>query len=373
MRDPAAPDRRLDLDWLRIGAFGLLILYHCSTAFVAWHVTSEHHLAWMPRAMQVLNPWRLALLFVISGCVTAMMAERMPRGALARQRLARLGLPLLAGMALVVPPQSWWELRFKAGYGDDLLHFWLHDYFSFGQRFCAPGPCITLPTWNHLWFVAYLLVYTLLAAAVPAAVWRWLRAGMARLGLGVLVLPWALLFAARQWLYPVFRESHALVGDWYAHALYGGVFLFGWLAAGTPEVWAALRRWRWLALAVAVLAWPAFQWLEAPVMTAAERTWFRLFYTLYQWHVIAALLGFAQGWKLHDSAARRYLTEAVFPFYIIHQTVAVGLVFALRGAGYGAAAEAAIVIGITALACVVFYEVVRRSGPLRPWFGLKPP
>ena len=37
-------DRRFDLDWLRITAFGLLILYHCGMFYVTWgwHVKSRY-------------------------------------------------------------------------------------------------------------------------------------------------------------------------------------------------------------------------------------------------------------------------------------------------------------------------------------------
>ena len=40
----AVPDRRHDLDWLRIAAFGLLIFYHVGMFYVTWgfHVKSSH-------------------------------------------------------------------------------------------------------------------------------------------------------------------------------------------------------------------------------------------------------------------------------------------------------------------------------------------
>jgi hypothetical protein len=39
-----AGDRRVDLDWVRIGAFGLLILYHVGMFYVpwSWHIKSMH-------------------------------------------------------------------------------------------------------------------------------------------------------------------------------------------------------------------------------------------------------------------------------------------------------------------------------------------
>jgi glucan biosynthesis protein C len=43
----ARPRRRVELDWIRITAFGFLILYHVGTLFVPWdfHMKSEHILS----------------------------------------------------------------------------------------------------------------------------------------------------------------------------------------------------------------------------------------------------------------------------------------------------------------------------------------
>ena len=35
------PDRRADLDWLRLGAFGLLIVYHAGMAWSGWKAIEE--------------------------------------------------------------------------------------------------------------------------------------------------------------------------------------------------------------------------------------------------------------------------------------------------------------------------------------------
>ena len=66
---PQGPQRRIDLDWVRIGAFGLLIFYHVGMLYVSWefHVKSTHRIAALEPLMLVLNPWRLALLFLVSG------------------------------------------------------------------------------------------------------------------------------------------------------------------------------------------------------------------------------------------------------------------------------------------------------------------
>jgi len=96
-----------------------------------------------------------------------------------------------------------------------------------------------------------------------------------------------------------------------------------------------------------------------------------LAYGFYQWLCMVAILGFARRWITKDSAARRYLTDAIFPYYIVHQTAIIMIAHALHGSGLSAELEASIVIGGTAAACVVTYEIVRRVAWLRPLFGLK--
>nr|WP_246754345.1 hypothetical protein [Bradyrhizobium diazoefficiens] len=68
-------ERRIDLDWVRILAFGLLIFYHVGMLYVSWgfHIKSVHRLTWLEPLMLFLNPWRLSLLFLVSGVATRFM------------------------------------------------------------------------------------------------------------------------------------------------------------------------------------------------------------------------------------------------------------------------------------------------------------
>ena len=56
------------------------------------------------------------------------------------------------------------------------------------------------------------------------------------------------------------------------------------------------------------------------------------------------MLGFARRWLTADSAARRYLTDAIFPYYIVHQTAIIMIAHALHGRDLPAWLEAGIVI-----------------------------
>lgn len=379
--DTVGSERRLDLDWVRIGAFGLLILYHVGMFYVPWsfHVKSPRVQDWLVVPMVLTNPWRLSLLFLVSGAATRFMSAKISPGGLARARTSRLLPPLVFGMLVVVPPQSWMQVV-EWGHRIGYLDFY-GRYLQGDHSFCKAHECLMLPTWNHLWFVVYLLVYSLLLTLwiklAPRRLQR-LQHGLERAlsGWRVLALPTAALVTLRLLLAPHFPETHTLVNDWCAHAVYGSTFLFGYLLARSERVWEDLVSLRWVSLALGAAAFLAY---AAYVLTTLHaepapgmKTLMRLVYGVDQWSWIAAVLGFA---RLHlstrDGPVRRYLTDAIFPFYIVHQTtiVVAGHYLARRNLPLGL--EAGLLIALTAASCFLTYEVVRRVGWLRPLFGLK--
>jgi glucans biosynthesis protein C len=71
-----------------------------------------------------------------------------------------------------------------------------------------------------------------------------------------------------------------------------------------------------------------------------------------------------------DNAARRYLTTAIFPVYILHQTVIVVTAHAFKAANFYPPVEALLLVLLTVSTCFLGYEAIRRIRPLRPLFGL---
>jgi Acyltransferase family len=376
-RSPSGTERRIDLDWVRIAAFGLLIFYHVGMLYVSWgfHIKSAHRIVELEPLMLVVNPWRLSLLFLVSGVATRFMLEKYTVGPLLRSRSARLLIPLVFGMLVIVPPQAYDQIVEALGYPAGFVDFYQRHYLAFGPQFC-PNPCILLPTWNHLWFVAYLWVYTMalgVLGLVPGLL-SWIERKVASTPSGVLlvVVP-SLLFAAyRLVLLPSFPSTHALFGDWYNHALFATVFLIGFVFARAAAIWDAVERLRWLALSLAAGFFLSYLALRSardggvPLKVGAA-----VAYGFYQWLCMVAVLGFARRWLTADSPARRYLTDAIFPYYIVHQTAIIMIAHALRGQGLPAGLEAGIVISGTIAACVVTYEIVRRVTILRLLFGLR--
>ena len=367
--------RRYDLDWLRIAAFGLLILYHVGMVFVTWdfHIKTAHPARWVEAPMLLLNPWRLSLLFLISGAASRfVLAKRAGAGGFARDRSARLLLPVLFAVAVVVPPQAWVDVTVNHSYAHDFLTFWTRDYWRFDKSLG-----VVVPTYNHLWFVVYLWCYTMLLAG-GAAVLRGrgarLQSGFDRLfgGWRLIVLPLAWFAAERIGLNDRFPETHALIDDWGMHLVYGFAFLFGVGVAGSRTAWATIARvWPWAGVA-ALAGWvliaasdlaPGDSGIGVPIAIM------RVARSVELWGAILGLLGFAQRYWNRDHRWRAALNEAVFPAYIAHQTVIVVVEFWLRPLGLPGWSEFAILVVATAGGAALFTLIARALGWLRPFAG----
>ena len=65
------------------------------------------------------------------------------------------------------------------------------------------------------------------------------------------------------------------------------------------------------------------------------------------------------------------LAEAVFPFYIIHQTIIVVAGWYLKQAGVTAFPSFIVLLAATVAGCWIFYTIGRKIGWLRPLIGLQ--
>ncbi len=367
-----APERRHDLDALRVGAFGLLILYHLGMFYVpwGWHVKSAHIVPALEPVMGSVNPWRLTLLFVISGAATRFMAAKTATRTLAASRSQRLLIPLLFGMLVIVAPQSWAEVVEKHGYEGGFFQFWLTRYLAFDQSFG-----IILPTYNHLWFVAYLWVYTLAAiAARPLApvADRWAKILLA--GPGLFLTPILVFGLIRATAFPVYGESHIIFNDVYGHLHYAAAFVIGLVLARRDEAWSRLLRHRYALLIAALVNLAVAHALndlyeEKPGLAGFAFAFLR---QAYAWIAICALFGLARRWITRGSPLLSRLSEAVFPAYIIHQTTIVLAGHLMKPLGLTLWAEAAILLLLTALSCGLAYAVALTVPGARMLLGVKP-
>jgi glucans biosynthesis protein C len=364
-------ERRLDLDWLRVLAFGLLIFFHSGMPFVpwTWHIKNDEHSAVLETIMGFLHQWRLPLLFLVSGAAARLALGRRSAGAFARERLRRLGLPLLFGILVLVPPQVYFERVRSQAFEGSFLAFYPH----FFEGVYPVGNF----SWHHLWYVVYVLVFslvslpllTLLRGRGRSALIR-MTDFLARPGALLLLVPLPLIIAfalERRW-----PETNNLFADWYNVAISLTLFLYGYAIYSSATLLAAIERQRRVALGIGIAAYLTY----FALMRSETVFPFALFAPIDTVFVIAwllAIIGYAARYLRHGGPVLRYATEAVYPFYILHQTVTVALAYYITPWTLGVWPKYLLVAAGTFAITWVLYEFpIRRTGFLRPLFGLKP-
>lgn len=358
--------RKYFLDWLRVGAFAVLILFHTGLLYVSWpfNLKSPHPAIWLEQVLQVETPWRMALIFVISGVASRFLMQKLGPGGFALDRLRRLLPAILVGMFVVIPPQTYVELVAKGVAHESYLRFWVFSYLVADQTLVAPLHK-TMPTWDHLWFLVYLLDYALLLAGA-LALGRALKLRNAKTApLPVLVVAPALwLAAANVVIATVAPLTQDLVHDWGGHMKWIGLFATGVAAAGQPRfwTWTCDRR---VPIALTAAALFGLQAVSHGAMWHAVSG-------LYAWAAICAICGYAHRYLDRPSLALSHLNEAILPVYVLHQPVMLVAAFWIFRLGLPMPWEALSIVAATGLGSFGIYEVLIRPFALARWlFGVK--
>jgi surface polysaccharide O-acyltransferase-like enzyme len=359
--------RKYFLDWLRVLAFGALIVFHVGMLYVSWHYNLKS-----PRLYPAIEPWmnavsawRLALLFLISGVASRFLIAKLGPGAFARDRLRRLLPVILTGMFVVIPPQTYVALVNRGVLHMDFVAFWWTQYLRANQTLVRPLG-MTMPTWDHLWFLVYLLIYALASAGV---IWSARRLGARG---SSPVSPWVLIFAPPVWLAganililtkaPI---TDALVNDWGGHLKWVGLFITGLLAARQDRFWTLLEANRGKALAIAAVLLAIQSRVNDPIWTVISG--------LYAWAAICALCGFARARLNRPSPLLSHLNEAVLPIYVLHQPILLIAAFWLFPLRLALPEEVLLLTAITGMGSLAVYEAfIRPFAFSRFLFGLKP-
>ncbi len=376
MNPPTASRREYGLDWLRVIAFLILIGYHSGMFFVSWdwHIKNPQKSESLQWVMLFFNRWRLPLLFFISGAGVFFSLRRRSFGRFAVERLRRLLMPLVFAMFMIVPPQIYFERLFRHQTSASYWEFW-KTVFAF-----VPYPAGSF-SWHHLWFVAYILVYSLLCiplfAGLKSAAGRRMIDALARAAErpGVVYLYNLPNIAVALWLGPKWPTTHNLVADW---ANFTGsllTFLWGFIVCGHDGFLALVQRKRREFLAVGAAMTVVMYGL---LLSGVYRSWSpgqrevgsALVNSFVGMGWIFAAVGYSRAWLNRESPLLRYATRAVYPFYIVHQTITVALAYPMVGWSAPIAVKLPLLFLGTFLGSWIVFEVVRRNGVTRALMGI---
>ena len=345
-------ERRYDIDWLRVIAIGLLLIYHIGIAFQPWGVfigfiQSDHPIEqlWIP--MSMLNVWRIPLLFFVSGMGVCFAIRRRNWKQLLVERARRILLPFLFGILAIVPVH---------------LYIW-QTYYNQETTFSVQPV--------HLWFLANIFIYVVILSPLFFYLKKKAGSSVHSILIKLFETPIGMLAIIGLFVLEVIILDPETFGQ-YAMTLHGFIlgmlsFLFGFLFIYAGDTfWSILRRWSYPFLALAIglflVRVLVFELLAPNSLIAAESC---------SW--IFGVLGTGYRYLNRPGRTLAYLNSAAYPVYILHMIflyLGSMVIFPLPLPSW---LEFILVVLFTFAGCFAFYElVVRRIWFIRPLFGLRP-
>jgi glucan biosynthesis protein C len=376
--------RQTYLDWLRIFSIMGVLLFHSAMPYVSgewWHIKNHETSDLMMESNFFLHLIRMPLLFFISGTVSYYMMQKRSSLSFIGLRFRRLFIPLLVGMFIIVPPQIYME-RLNNGYQGSYWQFY-KTVFNF-----VPYPKGSF-SWHHLWFIAYLFVYDIVFA--PAFAWMAspksenFKHKLAVLAGGkwvyLLMLPGILWFA---FVVKDGGETNNLVQDMPYFIYWLFFVLGGFICITQPKLMDSLERNRRFALTIGFVSFILLDIMRWNKIEPGHERWpfhsqlpFDAFYGLFAivaWSWVLALIGYGKRYLNKTHKVLNYLNQAVYPFYIMHQTVIVILVYYIVPLpNEGILMKYIYTVGMTFFVTVGLYHLLVQPFPvMRFLFGMKP-
>ncbi|KUL45755.1 acyltransferase family protein [Streptomyces regalis] len=378
---PATAPRRSELDALRVLVVLGLVFFHSGLVFSPdddFYVKNAETTDAVTVLAGLAVVWAMPMLFLVAGIGSRYSIRRRGPARFTRERLLRLGVPLVFATLVLCPLPQWLRLRAAdPGYEESYWRFW--------PRFLAvrPDPA-DFPfvldgehfETGHLWFVVLLLTFSLLLApvAAPLAVWAERVGRAVERRPAVLLLPALPLAAINAFL--GMEEGFAGWNRW-AYLVF---FLFGHALADDGRVRAALRR---LAVPVGVSGLvlfagtaPGFLSLDNPFTDwSAFALVTRAVFGAAGWCWVVAILGLLDRPREVRTPSRVmvYLGIAALPVYVLHQPVVVAVAYGVVGWSAPIAVKYAVIVTGSLVVILALYEgLVRRTRLTRFLFGMRP-
>lgn len=380
--------RRYELDWLRTGACFGLIPFHTAVIFTAGafdYVKNAQTSPVMNFLTSFITIWGIPLLFLVAGGSAryALAARGVKR--YLNERVARLLVPFLFGMAVIVPFQVY--IGRLSGPAPAPPYWVFYGQFLWSLALIFTGNLPRGPDWiGHLWFIPPLMFFA--ALAVPFA-WAlrtprgralvdWLARGLlglvplALLGLPLALVNWLAIEGVRGMVTTDTTFASNAIGV-VAYLLF---FLYGYLIYLDERFLSHIQRDAWIALALGAVSFLALRFAVPPLGAAFGAAWYgqvtlALMRGYSGWWWVMGILGLAIRFLRFTNSTERYLSRAAYPIYIIHMPILSLIAFWVVRLDTDIAAKFMLIILASIAGSLVVYELlIRRIRALRALFGL---
>ncbi|MEQ9304254.1 MAG: acyltransferase [Marinoscillum sp.] len=373
-------ERRHDIDWLRIIAILLVLYFHTAMLFTAhgdWHIQNAEKSDLWGEFNFWLSRFRMPLLFFVSGYGTMLALRKRSSWTYLKERHNRLMIPLVFSMLIIVPPQIYLERLFNGA------TFTFFEFYPtmFDGRVYPEGNL----SWHHMWFVCYLFFYSVIG--LPIFLYLKSASGAEILNIvitktrkfhGLLIMLPTILIAGF-WTYwnPAYNN---FIQDIPWHPYWFSFFFMGFITGTSPVLWNAVANHRRTYLGLSFLSiliinyirWNDINFSGLYELHPVYAYMYLLLLAANGWLWLLSALGYGKTYLNKSHKILPYANRAIYPFYILHQTVIIVIGFYVIQTEESILAKYVFVSSLSLIGSLVIYEfLIRPYRPMRFLFGVK--
>lgn len=361
-KDPV--NRQVDLDWIRVIATLIVFLYHISMFFnpFPWHVkNSTIDQSYILVFSLLVGTWIMPIFFAISGITTYHALQKRSGKEFVKERLIRLGIPLVFGVIVLTPPQVFIERLTHQQFNGSFLEFFPRYFNGLYLEINGTGNFAFFGL--HLWYLLVLLVFSMillpLFSKVKASksfnykhylllsfILLIVAAFVEIVNLGGWGLPYYLIIYCIGYIYfshnpfkEFIRKNNLLIGV--VTLITSCLYIFGFMngMAGKGDLVSLMF-----------------------IYVKVQNSWNWLLFIFYL------------GDKYLATAKKglKYFSQASMPFYVLHQPIIVGLGYYLYQKSWSTPSKLLILtLGSFLIIMVIYQFIIQHISVLRVVFGIK--
>ena len=361
--------RQYDLDWIKVLATLIVFLYHCSMFFnpFDWHIKNNViNRSYIDFFSLFVGNWIMPIFFMISGISTYYALQKRNFQSFVKERLVRLGIPLLLGIFILSPPQVYIERITNNQFDGSLFKFFPHYFDGLYLQIGGTGNFAFFG--HHLWYLLELLLFSLITLPFFLNI----KKGVGRKAFGTfhyLVMPIPLMIVALTANNVVNLASWGII-------FYLILFIYGYYFFSRESLREFVRRVGVFAGYLSAFSTAGYifwaMYIGFPMNVSLTWGIFMILRVILVWNVLFFILYLGDKYLNFINSTLKYTSEASMPFYVLHQPIIILLGFFIYNLEWAVPIKVVFLVPVAFTIIMILYHfVIRRFNFLRVMFGLR--
>ena len=364
-------ERRYEIDWIRNISILMLFVYHTAAIFCAFgdfYIVSEHKNIIANLLIVLMFVWYMPTLFFLAGASTYFASKKRNFKEYLVERIKKLFIPLLFGIAVLVPPQTYiarvWRGESGLNYIEHLKYFFTHltDFTGYDGAF-SPA---------HLWFILYLFVVSIVGGFVVFGIFKkdkfvrcteMLKRTLFNKYSFVILLVLGIISD----LFP------SIMGKSIVACLF--IFMMGYLVYSDRRVLDVVIEKRFKSLVMIIVSAFIGMLYIFLVRDGVSNSFVWIIESILKNMVlisaISTIVGFASIYLNSNNKLLKYLNSSAFPVYIIHQPILLALAFYIIPVVSSTLMSMILIIVTSLVVSFLVFEVLKRMKFMNIFLGIK--